>query len=130
MESWRCHMKYTKEQRIEIGRQVYTQEVSHRDAMKKYGIVSSCVDNYVRLFKIENGIPTNCQGPNPISANLLSTQNPYQDIELYKTMSKEELINELILAKANELRAKKGYEVKGVGANKEYISLNNKNTKS
>jgi len=45
-------------------------------------------------------------------------------------MSKEELINELIIAKANELRAKKGYEVKGAGANKEYIILNNKNTKS
>lgn len=45
-------------------------------------------------------------------------------------MSKEELINELILAKANELRAKKGYEVKGVGASREYISLNSRNTKS
>ena len=40
------------------------------------------------------------------------------------------LINELIKAKANELRAKKGYEVKGDGANREYISLNNKNSKS
>jgi transposase len=39
------------------------------------------------------------------------------------------LINELILAKANELRAKKGYEVKGDGANKEFISINNKNMK-
>ena len=47
----------------------------------------------------------------------------------FREMSKEELINELIKAKANELRAKKGYEVKGVGANKEYVSLNNKNTK-
>ena len=45
-------------------------------------------------------------------------------------MSKEELINELIIAKANELRAKKGYEVKGAGSNKEYSILNNKNTKS
>ena len=43
---------------------------------------------------------------------------------------KEEVINELIKANANELRAKKGYEVKGAGANKEFVSLNNKNTKS
>jgi transposase len=35
----------------------------------------------------------------------------------------------LILSKANELRAKKGYEVKGVGQKKEFISLNNKNLK-
>ena len=44
-------------------------------------------------------------------------------------MTKEELINELILAKANELRAKKGYEVRGVGTNKEFIPLNNENSK-
>ena len=45
--------------------------------------------------------------------------------EIYK----EELINELIIAKANELRAKKGYEVKGAGAQKEFVPLDNKNTK-
>ena len=44
-------------------------------------------------------------------------------------MTKEELIQALILSKANELRAKKGYEVKGVGQKKEYITLNNKNLK-
>ena len=43
--------------------------------------------------------------------------------------TREELIDELILAKANELRAKKGYEVRGVGANKEFIFLNNENSK-
>ena len=45
-------------------------------------------------------------------------------------MSKEDLIKELVIAKANELRAKKGYEVKGAGANKEFIPINNKNSKS
>ena len=45
-------------------------------------------------------------------------------------MSKEQLIEELIKAKINEARAKKGYEVKGVGPNKEFITLNNKNSKS
>ena len=43
-------------------------------------------------------------------------------------MTKEELISGLIIVKANELRAKKGFEVKGAGANKEYIMLNNKIT--
>ena len=52
------------------------------------------------------------------------------EMEEYMAMSKEELIQELIMAKANELRAKKGYEVKGVGANKEFVPLNNKNSKS
>jgi transposase len=52
------------------------------------------------------------------------------DLEDYHSMSKEQLIEELIKAKINEARAKKGYEVKGVGQNKEFISLNNKNSKS
>ena len=44
-------------------------------------------------------------------------------------MTKDQLIDELIRAKAGELRAKKGYEVKGDGANKEFISLRTRNMK-
>lgn len=123
-------MKYTKVERIDIGRQVYTHELSHDEAMSKYGVASSCIDNYVRVYKIENGIPTNTFISEVSTTKPLTKVSQSPDIDAYMSMSKEELINELILAKANELRAKKGYEVKGVGANKEYISLNNKNTKS
>ena len=45
-------------------------------------------------------------------------------------MTKEELINELIRAKVNKARAKKGYEVRGDGTNKEFVSLSRKNSKS
>ena len=41
-------------------------------------------------------------------------------------MSKEELIHELVRAKITEARLKKGYEVKGVGTQKEYVPLDNK----
>ena len=75
-------------------------------------------------YKRANGIPVESiirKENKPVGAST--------DIETYMSMSKEELINELILAKANELRAKKGYEVKGTGANKEFIPLNSKNSK-
>lgn len=122
-------MKYTRDERIDIGRQVYTHELSHKEAMQKYDIVSSSVDMYVRMYKTENGIPTKSYIPEFKDSTPAPKHNDQFGIEDYMAMSKEELINELILAKANELRAKKGYEVKGVGANKEYVSLNNKNTK-
>lgn len=122
-------MKYTRDERIDIGRQVYTHELSHKEAMQKYDIVSSSVDMYVRMYKTENGIPTKSYIPEFKDSTPAPKHNDQLGIEDYMAMSKEELINELILAKANELRAKKGYEVKGVGANKEYVSLNNKNTK-
>ena len=49
--------------------------------------------------------------------------------EEYSSMSKEELLEELMQSKIREARLKKGYMVKGVGADKEYILLGSKNTK-
>ena len=47
----------------------------------------------------------------------------------YEAMSKEELIQELVRAKIVEARLKKGYEVKGAGAQKEFAPLDSKSTK-
>ena len=119
-------MKYTKEQRIDIGRQVYTHEISRIDAQIKYGIAASGIDKYVHAYKVANGIPTQTHS----QSGMRQIPGGGINIETYRAMSKEELIDELIKAKVNEARAKKGYEVKGVGAGKEYISLNNRNSKS
>lgn len=75
-------------------------------------------------YKRSQGIPVNSH-----NVSTPSIQSNSSDMQSYMSMSKEELINELIKAKANELRTKKGYEVKGVGADKEFIPLNNKNSK-
>lgn len=126
-------MKYTKEERIEIGRQVYTRELLRKDAIEKYDISDSTIDIYVNNYKQAAGIPCHELAKN-IGAQTAKTKavskHHNADIEAYMAMSKEELINELILAKVNEARAKKGYEVKGVGADKEFIFLNSKNSKS
>ena len=119
-------MKYTKEERLDIGRKIYTQEISYRDAMELYGVSETCAHRYLADYKRANNIPLQ---PHKISIERAQTDFS-MDIETYMSMTKEELINELIKAKADELRAKKGYEVKGDGANREYISLSNKNTKS
>lgn len=125
-------MKYTKDERLYIGRQVVTNELSRTEAMLKYDITSTTIDNYVRLYKESADIPTKepaakLKEPVLFKVTALSSS---PDIETYMAMSKEELINELIKAKANELRVKKGYVVKGVGANKEFIPLNKPNSKS
>ena len=128
-------MKYTLEERIDIGRQIHTHELSRKEAMDKYSISHYTADTYHNLYKTSIGDISDKSKPTeplqkthnkkPIKINLHQTP----DVERYMAMSKEELIDELIRTKANELRAKKGYEVKGVGANKEFISLNSKNTK-
>ncbi|MDO5140626.1 MAG: hypothetical protein Q4D40_04085 [Eubacteriales bacterium] len=104
-------MKYTKDERIDIGRQVVTQELARKEAMAKYDIGSTFMDKYIRLYKESEGIPTK-QPVVSSKHSIITNSSAPADIDAYMAMSKEELINELIKAKANELRAKKGYEVK------------------
>ena len=123
-------MKLTKEERLALGKRLYNKELSHKEAMIEYGVSDSSLDKYTQEYKKSQGIPL--KEPS-VSSNLVKLKpntNSDIDIDAYMAMSKEELIKELVLAKANELRAKKGYEVKGAGANKEFIPLNNKNSKS
>ena len=117
-------MKFTKDERLDIGRRMYNKEITYRDAMELYSISETCAHKYMTDYKRSQGIPVLSQ--NITNPNIIQSSS---DMETYMSMSKEELINELIKAKANELRAKKGYEVKGVGANKEFIPLNSKNSK-
>lgn len=126
-------MKYTREERIEIGRDIYTSGMSCANAMAKYNLSHGSVEHYVSMYKEANGIKgtRSLSGENPAprySSKVHQMTSDY-DIESYMAMSKEELIDELIRAKVNEARAKKGYEVKGDGASKEYNSLSNRNSK-
>ena len=121
-------MSYKKEQRLDIGRQIYTGELTREEAMKKYGICKSGAEAYVTAYKRENGIPFNSRKSTQ-DVKVITKAVSDGDLEMYQSMTKEELIQALIISKANELRAKKGYEVKGVGQEKEFISLSNKNSK-
>lgn len=132
-------MKYSKEQRIDIGRQVYTHELSRMEASEKYGVSDSSLDVYVSLYKLTSGIQTQNSRVairNKTDKTDWHEQKKKEDrsdtwnIESYRAMTKEELINEIIRAKVNEARAKKGYEVRGDGTNKEFVSLSRKNSKS
>ena len=84
-----------------------------------------------KLYRETYKLPPKKTGPKsyvPEQMNISTVEQP-KGLEDYESMTKEELIQELIMAKINEARAKKGYEVKGVGAEKEFIPLDRKNTK-
>ena len=49
-------MKYTEEESLKIGRQVYMKELSEAEAEIKYAIGRTCIQNYVRLYKETSGI--------------------------------------------------------------------------
>ena len=125
-------MKYTSEERLEIGGRIYEGEINVYKAAVEYGIGETCARNYMRRYRSVNGLPAKGRGtpiirekeegvPKPVAIDL--------GLEEYESMTKEELIKELVRARIREERLKKGYEVKGVGAEKVFIPLSNMNTK-
>lgn len=108
----RFAMKYTKEQRLDIGRRIYYSEISRYEAAEEYGISEQTARNYMRMYRDVNRLPPK-HGQRSIGA--LSFKKEPVDLDELKSMTKEELIQELIKARITEARLKKGYEVKGDG---------------
>jgi transposase len=120
-------MKYTVEERMDIGRRVHEGELRRREAAAKYQISEYTVRDYVGMYRAANNLPLkrNARG---IFYKPVTSSTPTQ-MEDFEKMTKEELILELVKSRIAEARLKKGYEVRGSGADKEYIRLDNKNTK-
>lgn len=105
-------MKYTKEQRLDIGRRIYEGEISRYEAAEEYDINEQTARGYMRMYRDVNQLPPK-HGQRSIGAP--SFKKAPADLDELKGMTKEELIQELIKAKITEARLKKGYEVKGDG---------------
>ena len=116
-------MKYTKEERMDIGRRIYEGEISRYEAAEEYGISEQTAREYMRLYRDVNELPPK-RGTASIATAL--TGKAPAGMEEFESMSKEELILELIKARITEARLKKGYEVKGDGT---VILYDIKNTK-
>ena len=123
-------MKYTREERLVIGKRIYEGELNRYQAAVEYGISEASARDYMRQYRFTNGLPAKSSGgkikresvqPKPVILD--------PDLEEYESMTKEELVRELVRSKIREARLKKGYEVKGVGVEKAFIPLNSKNIK-
>ncbi len=123
-------MKYTKKERLDIGKRVYDGEINKYQAAAEYDISEQTARNYMRQYRFANGLPAKEPGARiqrEDSSPKLTTEDP--GLEEYESMTKEELIQELVRSRIREARLKKGYEVKGDGPEKVFIPLSNKNTK-
>jgi len=120
-------MKYTRDERLDIGRRIYEGEISRFEAAEEYGIGSDTARNYMRVYRAEHHLPAR-----HVESNADKIKEPARlptQLEDYESMSKEELIKELVRAKIVEARLKKGYMVKGADAQKEFAPLESKSTK-
>lgn len=79
----------------------------------------------MRLYRDANNLPSRNETDNP-KVFTKTDKLDYSDLE---SLSKEQLIDEIIKARVEAERAKKGYIVKGDGQEKEFISLKNLNSK-
>ena len=118
-------MKYTLEDRLDIGRRIYDGEISKYAAAEQFGISVNCARDYMRLYRDTNHLPPkNTRGPRTPSGAFQQVAS--QSLESFEAMTKEELIQELVKERITEARLKKGYEVKGDGS---VILYDNGNTK-
>jgi transposase len=110
-------MKYTIEERRDIGRRVCNHETTIKEASVSFQVSVSAIVSYMRLYRTSIGEAT--------ASKSIATHSKAD----YEGMSKDELIQQIMLKDIEVARAKKGYEVKGAGIKKEYVSLSKKNTK-
>ena len=117
-------MKYTKEERLDIGRRIYDGEISRYQAADIYDISEQTARDYMRLYRDTEQLPPRRATKSTIKA--ASFQKAPAGMEDLEAMTKEELIQELVKARIVEARLKKGYEVKGDGT---VILYDNENIK-
>ena len=125
-------MKYSKEERLEVGRKIHESGLSNLNAGIMFGISEESARRYRILYEQSQGIKHDSSRAHkcPVdTAALITPGEPMSSSDDYSSMTREELIEELMKSKIREARLKKGYLVKGVGADKEYILLDSKKTK-
>ena len=105
-------MKYTKEERLDIGRRIYNGEISRYQAAEEYGINDQTARDYMRLYRDVNQLAPK-QGKRTVVGT--SSTVAASEMEELEAMTKEDLIREVVKARITEARLKKGYEVKGDG---------------
>ena len=117
-------MKYTKEERLNIGRRIYDGEISRNQAAKIYDVSEQTAQDYMRLYRDTEHLPPKQNARNKVQAP--SFQAASVGMEELESMTREQLIQELVKARITEARLKKGYEVKGDGTVILYGSGNTK----
>ncbi len=122
-------MKYTWEQRLDITKRIYNGELTVEEAAVKYQPNPSNMKGYLRLYHAETGLPprTHRKKTGNVTQPTWDSKNP--SFKEYKSISKEDLIDALVMARINEARLKKDYSVKGSGVEKEYLPIDNGNIK-
>ena len=122
--------RYTKEEQLAIGKEIYDGYYTIGEAAIKYDVNYYTARDYYRYYRDKNNLPSPFSRGRPerskeVTKEIVKSLN-YDEL---KELSNEQLIKEVIKARVEAERAKKGYEVKGDGRTKEYSILKKENSK-
>ena len=100
-------MKYTKEQRLDIGHRIYDGELTRYEAAEEYEISDETAQNYMRQYRDVNRLPPERGTQSNCGLAKMKFKPTPSGLEDLQSMTKEELINALVMAKITEARLKK-----------------------
>lgn len=114
--------RWTNEERLKYVLMCEEEHVSVKALARETGIPRGTLDGWVRRYR--NG------GVDALNPVKLRTGNRFAALHASKSLSEEDRLRLLVekLQIENE-RLKKGYMVKGAGADKEFVSLRDRNIK-
>ena len=112
--------KWSKEEKLKLVLLHLNEKVSLMQIEKEYSVSNGLVSTWVKKYL--NGGE---------EALVSRSGNPYAALHTSKSLSEVERLRLIVAKQEIEIaRLKKGYWVKGVGVNKEYVTGNGKSTKS
>lgn len=106
-------MKYTKEERLDIGRRIYQGELTLAAAAVKYDVNPYTARDYFRLYKASNNIAVteDCRS----GGRHQKTTAGDDGIKPYEQMSRQELVDEILRIKAETQAARADGAAQAVG---------------
>ena len=122
MKKGQHRRKWSKEQKLEIIEKHLNEHISIKKLGREYDADHSMIAKWVRDYSMD-GEKALEEKKHP--------GNKYAAIHTSKHLSLEERLQlEVMKLQIENERLKKGYIVKGAGANKEYVTIQDVNTKS
>ena len=121
----RKNRKFSPDFKIKCVKKVLEQHLSQWEVSREYNVARSVIQKWITNYQ-KHGEPYFYEEHRGKGSG-----NPFAALHTSKSLSREERLElENLKLRIENERLKKGYMVKGVGANKEYVTTLDANTKS
>ena len=97
-------MKYTKEEKMEIGRRIYHNELTRNQAAEEYSIGEYTARDYMRMYRDLNHLPPKMKAWKKTSEVPETCKLP--EISQLEALTREELISIIVKMKVTEKQLK------------------------